>query len=350
MKQGRTITELAQEIERQSKTKKDYLANGKAMYMSFDTSNKPVMSLGGELQKSFRIKPLAHRQIGQKLNIPAKYYDKMLAEDQGLLSANVNTWLLKTDEKRLVRTLDGKMRALLSKGYRPLDNHDLAEAVLPLFDGLGLNMLSCEVTEDRFYLKATTPRMYAEVEKDDIVQSGICISNSEVGLGRLSVEPLVYRLVCLNGMIINDYGIRKNHVGRRSVDSRDVSEFYRDETKQQDDKAFWMKVQDVVQATLDEVKFATIVNTLKDSTKRQITGDVLPICEKVAGKYNMSENEQGSVLKHLIDGGSLTQYALGNAITRMSHSVESYDRATDYERAGSDIIQLKPAEWRVLNG
>ena len=50
----------------------------------------------------------------------------------------------------------------------------------------------------------------------DIVQAGVMISNSEVGLGAVSIQPLVYRLVCTNGMIVNDMGERRHHVGRQA--------------------------------------------------------------------------------------------------------------------------------------
>ena len=214
---------------------------------------------------------------------------------------------------------------------------------------MDVQVKSCEVTENKFYLKAVTNKITDEVTKGDIVQSGICISNSEVGLGRLSVEPLVYRLACLNGMIVNDYGIRKNHVGRRNVTNQDVSEFYRDETKQADDKAFWMKVQDVVRATMDEVKFRTIVDTLREATTHAITGDVVSVVTNIGSRYNLADNEQQSVLKHLINYGSLTQYALANAVTEAAQGVESYDRSTDMEHMGSDIITLSQKDWSIVN-
>ena len=346
MKTGRSLVELVKEIERQYKTKKDYVVASRVMDM--DVVGRTVRMLFGGM--AFGFTKLAHHQIAQKLDIPTRYYDKMLQQNQKLLSQNVNTGLHNKGEHRLMRTLDGDMRAFLSKRYRPLDNYDLVEAVLPLLNGMQAKVLSCEITENKFYLKAVTERITDEVTKGDIVQSGICISNSEVGLGRLSVEPLVYRLSCLNGMIINDYGIRKNHVGRRSVDSRDVTEFYRDETKKQDDKAFWMKVQDTVRATLDEVKFKTIVDTLREATTHQITGDVVSVISNTGNKFDLAENEQKSILSHLIQFGSLTQYSLANAVTQAAQDVESYDRSTELEHIGSNVISLSQQEWSGING
>ena len=54
------------------------------------------------------------------------------------------------------------------------------------------------------YIKVVNKRLEAEVVPGDIVQSGVIISNSEVGLGSVNIQPLVYRLVCSNGMVVND--------------------------------------------------------------------------------------------------------------------------------------------------
>ena len=70
------------------------------------------------------------------------------------------------------------------------------------------------MTENRLYLKIVNHRLEMEVVPGDYVQAGVVISNSEVGLGSVSVQPLVYRLLCINGMVVNDMGERKNHVGR----------------------------------------------------------------------------------------------------------------------------------------
>lgn len=69
------------------------------------------------------------------------------------------------------------------------------------------------------YIKVVNERIQTEVVPGDIVQAGILISNSEVGMGSVSVKPLIYRLVCTNGMVA-DVGVGKRHVGRinESVD------------------------------------------------------------------------------------------------------------------------------------
>ena len=79
----------------------------------------------------------------------------------------------------------------------------------------GSQIESCEVTPTHLYLKVVNRRLKAEVRVGDVVQAGFVVSNSEVGLGSLRVEPLVFRLVCKNGLICKDFAQKKYHVGRR---------------------------------------------------------------------------------------------------------------------------------------
>jgi hypothetical protein len=127
MKNGRTLSALAAELERQANSKKDYVADTRRLRMEpIDTGRVILQGVNGGMM----LKPTAHAQMAGTLGIPKPYYDRMLAEAPDLLSANVNRWLDRQPAKKLIRTLDNEVRAILSDSYRPLDNLDLAEAVL----------------------------------------------------------------------------------------------------------------------------------------------------------------------------------------------------------------------------
>ena len=53
-------------------------------------------------------------------------------------------------------------------------------------------------------MKVVNKKLKAEVAVGDAVQAGFVISNSEVGLGSVKIEPLIYRLVCKNGLVLKD--------------------------------------------------------------------------------------------------------------------------------------------------
>ena len=146
MKYGRSLQELAIELDRQAKVKKDYVATAGAMQMTAVNENFDLV-IGNT---PFQLNENAHRQLGLQLKIPAPYYERMRAENPGLLMANVNGWFQQSpDTRRMVRTLDGTARAILSDRYRRIDNYEVAQTVLPIISEMqGARIESCELTDD----------------------------------------------------------------------------------------------------------------------------------------------------------------------------------------------------------
>jgi hypothetical protein len=277
----------------------------------------------------------------------------MREEKPDLLTTNINCWLREKPETRLVRTLDNKVRAFLSDRFRPLDNWMVAEAALPTLlekaHGGDLIIQSSEITEKRMYIQCSFPRLTDEVKVGDPVTAGLVLSNSEVGLGALNVEMLIWRLVCENGMIRQN-SMRKYHVGKK-VDSNDevAIDFYRAETIEQDNKAFMMKVQDTVNHAFDELAFHEEVRKLRQATTEEIPVDkVDDTVKEVTKKFSFTENESSSILGNLIKGGDLSKWGLANAVTALGHDASDYDRCVEYEKAGGRIIDLTEREWSAV--
>ena len=353
MKTGRPLNEVMMELNRQNQRKKDYIGSAQALRLFEDGQTFEIGSMSGAQQ--FGTTRLFHRQVASALGIPAKYYDIMQSQKPELLAQNVNAWLSDRENSYMIRTMDyggGRVaRALLSDRYRRIDNMEIASAVLPLFAGSDqYEVISSEVTEDRMYLKILSRRLEMEVVPGDYVQAGVVISNSEVGLGSVNVQPLVYRLVCTNGMIVNDMGERKNHVGRAAKAVEDSFHIYSDETMEAEDKAFLLKLRDVTMAAIEEGRFAQVVGKLKESAGIPITGKVTEVVELTGKTYGFNTDEQDSILQYLIAGGDLSQYGLSNAITRASQDVESYDRATALEGIGWQVAAMPATQWKELNG
>ena len=349
MKTGKTLTELAAEITRQAESKRDFIAPSGQLTMVIEREQgAPVTAMSIGTQGVFGINEIAHEQIATRLGVPNKYYERMNVEAPELLATNVNHWLHTKNEKRMVRTLDGKQRAFLSDRYRALDYFDTAETVLPIIQEMGCRVESAELTERRLYVKAVTERMTFEVKKGDVVQAGIVISNSEVGLGSVKVEPMIFRLVCLNGMIAADASIRKYHVGR-GHDAGDLAEeFFRSETRVADDRAFWMKCQDVVRGAFNKEVFERLAQRMTDATKDAIEADVVDVVEVVQKQFQLTDKERSGVLTSLIKNGDLSRYGLLNAMTQAAQSVDSYDRSTEMERMGGQILELPKRDWELI--
>lgn len=353
MKTVMSVPAVLADVQMQNRMKRDFIGHAQHFHMQDD--GKTMVMDNGTSSMPFRMTDLFHKQIGSAMGIPAKYYDEMAEKKPFLLAENVNAWLADKDQSYMVRSYDqgenGMLaRAFLSDRYRRLDNLDVAEATLPLFAVKeGFEIVSAAVTERKFYLKVVNHRLEMDVVPGDIVQAGVVISNSEVGLGSVSVQPLVYRLVCTNGMTVNDYGERRTHVGRAARAMEDSFHIYSDEAMIAEDKAFMLKLRDVTMAAIEETRFAMVVGKLRESVGVPITGRVQDVVELTGKTFGINQDEQDSILKYLIEGGDLSKYGLSNAVTRASQDIESYDRATEFENLGWTIATMPQEQWKALN-
>lgn len=352
MKKGLSLQEMAAEIERQNPLKEDYLVSTQNLQMeNYDGQVYLHMyDNGSDAVEPMEVNQIAHRQMGSRLKIPAPYYDRMLEDHPSLLAQNVNAWFQREPSTRMLRTMGGTVRAFLSNRYRRIDNIEIAKVVLPLIGQMqGARFESCQITESRMYLKVVNTRLEAEVVPGDIVQAGVIISNSEVGEGSVCIQPLVYRLVCSNGMIVNDAQTRRTHLGR--INSTDESFLlFSEETLAADDHAFVLKIQDTVKAAVEEARFSQVVGMMQAASRAQMnTQDVPGIVRLASREFSITEEESGGVLQHLIEGNDLTLYGLSNAVTRHSQDVADYDRATKLESIGYNILSMPERQWNRIN-
>jgi len=358
MKIGKTLVELAQEIQRQAGAKADYVAPVHALSLAADGRT----TLDVEDHGQYEITANTHRQISSHLGIPADYYDRLQAgvnelrdpyhPSRSLFESTVNAMLQARParERRLVRTLDGSARAFLSERYRPLDHDEILERVLPALGEFDLDWSesSLEVTDQRLYMKLVNPRVQADINVGDTVQAGVLVTNSEIGMGSFSVTPLVFRLVCRNGMIRQDFARRKYHTGARLGGDGEIYEYYRDDTVRARNEATVLEMRDLIRGALSDAVFDKIVDNLREATVIRIAGDPIKAVEQVQSRFSLTNDEKGSVLRALVEGGDLSVWGLANAVTRVAQDAPTYDRSTDLETIGGQLLALPSAQVNAL--
>lgn len=348
MRNGRSLQAIAQELERQLESKKDLVLPASLMRHETSDQGETRLIIDDPRGGSFVVTELARRQLAAKLNIPYPYFDRMRKEQAPLLDDNVNTWLRCNGEHAMVRTLDGQARAVLSDSYRRLDNYDLAEAVLPVLQALpNVRFESAELTPTRMYLKVVVPPLAYTIAPGDVILGGVAIINSEVGHGRLAVHQMLFRVVCANGLIVPDSVFKKTHIGRALGEGSSLQVFQED-TLRADDKAFFLAVRDVVRDAVSEMGFQREALKMQRTLDIKLAGDPVKTVEVLANRYELNEGERTGVLRHLVNGGDLSAYGLINAVTHFSKEVDDYDRATEFEALGGELLELTPKQWQGL--
>ena len=284
----------------------------------------------------------ADAQLATKLGIPKTYYDRMAKEAPGLWDSNCNHWLENLNKPIMLRTWvnsQGRraVRAILSNAYSRMDNLEIFKTVLPILqEQPEMKIVSGYVNEHKFYLKVVFPRVQGDVGLNDIVQSGLNIMNSETGQGAFKIQPLTYRLVCLNGMIIPDASLRKTHLGSRIEVGQDID--WRNETIAADDKATLMKIQDITRQATDESRFKYIVEQLKDSAERTIDVSKSEQVRILAKKESLNEQETDTILEFLMKSDGNSHWDLANAVTSAAGKAADYEQATNLETLGGRIV------------
>ena len=354
-----TIEELAQRVRVDAERKRDFIApttqatvfNGGANIMLFDGST----NYDGIFSDN------ARRQLGTHLGIPSQYIEKLQARGMDeLVDTNFNQLLHSPVEKatdRLFRTYDNGpasnvFRSAHSRSFLTFDYVDLMDGVAPVLhqiaDKQELKFISTGLTDDKLYMKIVFPNMQLQVRSkqvNDIVECGVIISNSETGHGSIIVKQFIYRLACLNGMTVDEAGTRRRHVGSANA---------RGELNYQSDTMISMKqtltkqLRDHVLDCVNEDKFKATVAKFNASAQDELDPSIEPedAIESVGKKFSLSDSEVKQAKRSLLEDGDYSRWGFANAITNIAHKSEDYDRATELQELGGNIINLNPKQWQ----
>jgi hypothetical protein len=357
LRRGKSLIELATELQRVQNTAKDFLVPTSKLTMG--TNGKLSFSNGSTHE--YGLNGWSSGQLANYTDIPKGYYDRVKTENPKLFAENVNHGLERKSqveksrgEKRMIRTLDGNVRAFVSDKFRRgLGNFELLEANLPILIDNGFEVQSSELTEKRLYVKAVTPKVKADIKVGDTVNFGIVLSNSDVGAGEFKLETFIYRLSCLNGMVGAKLSSAR-HITRAISGGEEAAELFSDKTLNLSDAAFFSGMRDLFLNAIKPENFDLAVNKMREAAERKIQNTDL---EQVVELAMNTTKTQGEGIKHGIlaalmtgnEGAGLTQWGLANSFTRAAQDVTlSYDTATELERAGGAIIELGASQWKNI--
>ena len=394
MKNGMTIEDLLTEVQRQSIAKKDYVAstasdvrmvamdgfdNGLAVVLQ-KGQDADVGSNGNGLSAVERLNHLgpinmaplanplerlevtehAHRQIAGRLQIPWKFYFRMLDDHKDIVIDNVNKLFEREPGVRLLRTMDGKLRAFLSNRYKRIDNDEVLASSLPAIvkGDLETTLLSSKVTDRNLYVKClfTGEELQQEIGKTrdgtpDIVRPGFILKNSEIGTGSLSVSGFFYRSFCFNGCVFGKtdaFEFRRTHLGGTLIEGADF-EVLSDKSKKLEDEAILSQVNDVMHAIATPEFVDMMGNKLRSLKEGDTIKNPVPAIELLAKENGLTQKEHDHVLQNLIEDRDYSRWGVVNAVTKVANTdIVSYDRASDLEVLGSKLIDITNANWKRL--
>lgn len=309
------------------------------------------------------ISDMAHDQIAQKVDIDKKYYQRMLVNQPQLLCENVNTWLAAEPAKRMLRMMKGltlveageiaslgatyRLRAFLASSYRPLDNVQLVETVLPVMQEHGAYLSDFSLTDQRLHAKFLTfereIKNFQAIEIGEIIRMGVYLRNSETGFASLDVSGTIEIKKCHNGLIA-PAATRVRHVQSKRNGGEDELDFLSAQTQRLDNAAIFSRVRDTAVAALDENAQSQYAARIL-SAKATIINPEAPMFEfigRIGERFELTETEQEVLKEEVVRSnmieGNFTQFSLSQGMTATARQLDNYDRRVELERAGWEIV------------
>jgi len=346
---------FADEVMRVESAKQDYVVPMHKVAMT-DHDHLAVETVG-----TFGLTDNGHRQLAEKIGIPWPYYERTSAVP-ALREYNVNAWArANPDDRHLIRTLDGNVRAVLGSKFKPMDNYALMDAIMPSLREVQareeLLVKTFALSENHLYLQIVFKNTVRDLVKPGEhtflktpiqIMAGMTIRNSETGHAARDFRRMVWNLVCWNGAI-RESVLRNYHVGRE-LDGDGNGNIWTEETLRAEIELLRLKTRDIIRDAMDPAQMDTFVDKAKAALEDRIERPMDEVVVNVTKRFGLSKTEGQAMMENVLLGGeeNKSRWGLANGINALAHTIGNVDRQYDVERWASEVIDLSPRDWKVL--
>lgn len=347
---------------------------------------------GGKLALSFDgaaygVQDQVHEQLAERFGISGRYYGAMREKEAvDLLATNLNYWAFRqAGEKRLVRLVDGDVRAFLSNRYRPIDHLDIATVAIMAVTGKdghggeekpwarGAKAFDWALSPKRMSVGFVNPSMVVDLNRlekgvqilqpagdvdgrdggtgfvyaggrfmrsewgggSHMVFPAAFVSNSETGFGLASVEAGLYEAVCDNAARIGT-NLAQRHIGK-ALENED---FYSPETLKKMNEVIFGQVADVFRSVFDPAHLLTTARKMKGL--KDVDMEIKDAADKIVALPGMTEDLRDDILSSYQPlGKKETLLDVQRAVTAAAHIVRASrpETAEALETLGGAIIE-----------
>jgi len=149
----------------------------------------------------FSLSEWAECQLCARLGIPVKYFRNCPGKLKKMQVEYLIKHRIEKGKRWRLRLKGNTVRGLVSGSYQPFDNSKVAAVWenIGQYDRFKYQSL---LDDTSFFLRAIVPNGEDKNDKLGGLLTGFYVRNSEVGRSGISAGPIVYRLVCSNGLVV----------------------------------------------------------------------------------------------------------------------------------------------------
>jgi len=369
------LKSLVEELERQRASRVDFVADVRHLKFEMNGGVKMIPTTGQAFEwmpdGPMEVIRSAYHQIARRCepSIPIRFFDELMEGRPSRLADLVNGLHADDPKKRLVRCLDGKVRAWLSNGYRAIDNLDIAFTCLDEAQKKNAQVFEADLSDKKMRIKFTTQSVW---DKIDVVQrSGpqgnwfagaignkeligksilgarindelpggqgtihpvVTVLNSETGHGGFHVRLGILMGICFNVATLETV-VSQIHLGERLDEG-----IFSHETITAESTAIMLKARDAVRAAFDQDKFAKIVAKAKAAQADKVEAPSAAI-DNVIEAGSINEEHREALLAYFLRDYDQTRFGVAQAVSRLAQDFDDPDEAGDLEELAGKIIR-----------
>lgn len=269
--------------------------------------------------KSLPLSSLATGHLCGKLNVPSRYFSRLVDAHQNVLAAaNINCWL--TGDKRtfFLRGYGDHIRGVLSGSYSVYDAPEILTTVKEVFDPATFVLKGSFINEERLHLRLIETEMM-DIEGEDLF-AGITLDSSDVGRSGLQVKFFIWKKVCTNGLVIAKSSARlfkQKHIGITHED-------FAEELKEGLETFHTLKDK--------------IAESIRETSKIPVSQDIDELLEEIKDKTNLSDQAAEKVVELMQIKYAPTKWGLINGITEVAQEFTLETRLQLEEIAGNMLV------------
>jgi hypothetical protein len=367
---------VVEELKRQKESRVDFVADLSDLGLTRINDKFPFGLYGRTarvrewlVEDSLDFTAGAFSQLLEKASpsVPKKFGEALLKSNPTRLVDLLNG--LHADaghEARLVRCLDGKVRAWLSDHYRMLDNYDIAFTALDVANRNKGQVIEASLSDTNMRLKFTSQAIWDRLDVAQNTPAGgyghlgnhqfigssanngpslgedlpggpgtvhplVTISNSETGHGGYRVRIGLLFGICMNLVAIDEV-ICQIHLGGQL----DAGIFSQD-TIRADSEVIMKKAADAVRTAFDQDKFKKLVARARQAQTVQITQPTAAVNHLIESQ-NINAEHQEALLESFLKDYSQTAFGLAQAVSRRAQDLDDGDAAYELEAIAGKII------------
>lgn len=259
---------------------------------------------------------LATGELCGKLNVPSRYFSRLVESGNKFLAAdNINCWLEGDNRTFFLREYDNQIRGVLSGSYSVYDAPEILKTVAEVFDPSEFRIKGSFINEERLHLRLVENQML-DIDGEDLF-AGITIDSSDVGRSGLRVRFFIWKQVCTNGLVIAKSAaklFKQKHIGI-------THEEFAKGLKEGLETFYTLKDK--------------ITESIKETNKIPVPQDIDELIEEIKDKTKLSDKAAEKVIELMNVKYAPTKWGLINGITEVAQDFTLETRLQLEEIAGN---------------